>query len=119
MYDECYHCHNPIEYADSWCEDGFGLPHCDECAKQCDLCDAVFCIYHQNELTEHNGLLLCESCFEQEKANEKTLADKIIASIEIPGYWYAGRQETDEATTLEFISSDDPKVLVQILRKSA
>jgi len=117
--DCCYHCLNEADYEDVHCPDGQGLGHCVDCVSQCDLCDDLYCEVDTIALKDLNGLLLCESCLKTEEENKNKLAAKIIAAIEIPGYWYAGRQETDEATTLEFISSDDPKVLVQILRKSA
>ena len=36
---KCYHCGKEAEHSDVHCEYGQGLPHCDECASQCDLCD--------------------------------------------------------------------------------
>jgi len=115
----CYHCGDDANMdfggLDVHCEAGQGLPHCEDCVETCDLCDEIYC----GDLIHYNGLLLCETCLETEKADTKTLIEKLIACIEIPGYWYTGQGVTDEATTLEYISSDNPKVLVKILKKSA
>jgi len=116
---KCYHCNNEVEDhligLDVHCEYGQGLPHCNDCVMVCDLCDDIYC----GKLTEYNNLLLCELCLETEQADLTTRIDKLIACIEIPGYWYAGQMQSDEAVTLEYISSDNPKVLVKILKKSA
>ena len=112
---KCYHCGSEAEYLEAHCESGQGLPHCEDCSMPCDLCDEIYC----GELTEYNELKLCEQCLETEKADTASRIEKLISCIEIPGYWYTGQAQSDEAITLEYISADHPKVLVKILKKSA
>jgi len=116
----CYHCGDEVgENADLdvHCNDGQGLTHCNLCVIPCDLCEEIYCGMTGPSLTDYNGLLLCETCLEIEKANTKTLMEKLIAAIEIPGYWYTGQVQNDDETILEYISSDNPKIRVRIARK--
>ena len=115
---KCHHFGQEAEHPDAKCEYGFGLPHCNDCASQCDLCDELYCEVDGVALKELNGLVLCEECYEIEVAANRDRIDTLFNAIEIPGYWFAGRQETDEATILEYISSEQPKIFVQI-KKSA
>ena len=112
----CYHCGDEVadgQGTDVHCEAGEGLLHCNLCVTPCDLCDEIYC----GNLAEYGCLLLCETCLESEKADAKTLIEKLIASIEIPGYWYTGQGESDEYVTLEYISADNPKITILVEKK--
>jgi len=64
MSETCIHCSHDYDLQYLECDQGFGLPHCEDHRYECAVCHEVFCRYDliENEV----GELLCEECADME-----------------------------------------------------
>lgn len=94
----------------------------DACVKICANGDCVQagcfkCMTHLNA----DGKRICEECYNKITEARKKFIDNmsILLSNALGAFYYnyTGRQETDEATILEFITSGEPKIHVHIGRE--